>query len=405
MADPARLAVLPHSVEAEQALLGSLLLDQNAWSRIAGRVGAADLHRPDHQSIFAAIAALQAERKAADVVTVADYLDRHGALADAGGLAYLATLTKGTPGAANVETYAAAVRERASLRQLRKLGEQMARSSASAEGRSAGEIIADAQEQLGRLQNYARTGRGLVDSRQLVADLVDDLDRRSSGPTGLSLGLPDFDALTCGLEPGDLVVIAARPGVGKTALLVSIAGTVATTVTTAVFSAEMPARQLMRRSLALESGISQGLLRRADLLKPADWQTITAATDPLAQRLLWIDDTASPMLTHIRAECIALNARERLGLVCVDYLQLVRGGGDTRYEQLRDVSYGLKGLAKDLSVPIVVLAQLNRGVESREEKRPFISDLRDSGAIEEAADIVGLLYSEGYYSDTHPMPY
>ena len=327
-----------------------------------------------------------------------------GTLIDAGGIAYLGTLAKDTPTAANIETYAAAVRERSALRGLRALSEQLARRITEGEG-SAGELVADAQEQLQRLQAHARTGKGLIGARQLVGELIDDLDHRLSGSTGLSVGLPDFDTLTCGLEPGDLAVIAARPGMGKTALLVSIAAHISKELPTAVFSAEMPAKQLMRRALALQSGISQGLLRRSEKLQETDWRTIATANQSLAQRQLWVDDTAAPMLSHIRAECIALNARERLGLVLIDYVQLVRAPGANRYEQLRDVAYGLKALAKELSVPIVVLAQLNRGVESREHKRPHVSDLRDSGAIEEAADIVGLLYSEGYYDDTHAMPY
>jgi replicative DNA helicase len=404
MGDILLMSSHPGSIEAEQSLIGSLLIDQTAWARIASRIGVHDFHRSQHRTIFAGIAALQAERKAADVVTVADHLDRQGDLLAAGGLAYIATLAKDTPTAANVETYAAAVRERSILRGLRALSEQLTRRITDGEGNAA-ELVADAQEQLQRLQTSARTGKGLVASPQLVGELIDDLDRRSSGPTGLSIGLPDFDAITYGLEPGDLAVIAARPGMGKTALLVSIAAHVSRTQSTAVFSAEMPAMQLMRRALALQSSISQGLLRRAEKLQDEDWLAISSASESLAKRRMWIDDTAAPLLSHIRAECIALNARERLGLVLVDYVQLVRGAGVNRYEQLRDVAYGAKALAKELAVPIIVLAQLNRGVEARECKRPNISDLRDSGAIEEAADIIGLLYSEAYYDETHPMPY
>jgi replicative DNA helicase len=404
MAEIRRLPVPPQSTEAEQAVLGALLIDRTAWARIASRIAAADFFRPDHRIIFGAIARLINDQVAVDVVTVADLLERQGTLVDAGGLAYIATLARDTPTGANVEGYYTAVRERASLRQLRAIGEEIMRRVADADG-SAGELVADVQEQLQRLQTQARTGKGLISARQLASELIDDLDRRSSGQTGLSLGLPDFDALTCGLEPGDLVVIAARPGVGKTALLVSVAAHISKDRPTAVFSAEMPAMQLMRRALAAQSNIPQGLLRRAEKLKQEDWQAITPATESLAQRRLWVDDTAAPMLAHIRAECIALNARERLGLVLIDYVQLVRGAGANRYEQLRDVAYGLKALAKDLAVPIIVLAQLNRGVESRERKRPTVSDLRDSGAIEEAADIVGLLYSEGYYDHDFGMPY
>lgn len=404
MGDLARLPVALHSIEAEQALIGALLIDGGAWSRIATSIGAADFYRADHRTIFDAVATLNAERKASDVVTVSALLERRGDLADAGGMAYIATLARDTPSSTNIETYAAVVRERSSLRRLREFGEQLQRRIAEAEG-SAAELAADAQEQLQRLQQRARTSKGLTDSRQLVSELIDDLDRRSGGPTGLSLGLPDFDELTNGLEPGDLVVIAARPGMGKTALLVSIASTVSGATPTAVFSAEMPAMQLMRRALALQSNLSQGLLRRAEKLTDEDWGAISAATGELGLRQLWVDDAGAPTLQHVRSECIALNARHRLGLVLVDYVQLVRGSGGNRYEQLRDVAYGFKTLAKDLAVPIIVLAQLNRGVEAREHKRPNVSDLRDSGAIEEAADIVGLLYQESYYDPHFGMPY
>jgi replicative DNA helicase len=405
MADVRRLPTPPQSTVAEQAVLGALLIDQAAWPRVEARVGAADFYRADHRSIFAAIAMLHGERKDADIATVADYLDRHGTLSDAGGIAYLGTLARDTPSSANVETYAAAVRERSSLRRLRAVGEEIISAVGDAGARKAGEIIADAQDQLQRLQTRARTGKGLVDAQQLVSEFIDDLERRRSGPMGLQLGLPDFDELTRGLEPGELVVIAARPGLGKTALLVSVVSTVSRSSGVVVFSAEMPDQQVIRRGIALHSGIPQGLLRRADRLTDEHWPKIAAATGELAKRRFWIDDTAAPTLSHVRSETIALKARESIGLVLVDYVQLVTGAGANRYEELRDVAYGFKNLAKEIGVPIIVLAQLNRDVEKRDQKRAHISDLRDSGAIEEAADIIGLLYSEGHYDKSFGMPY
>jgi replicative DNA helicase len=405
MADIRRLATPPHSIEAEQAVLGSLLISETAWARIANKLGAADFYRADHRTIYAAIAALHGERKAVDAVTVSEYLERTGTIGDTGGLAYIARIASDTPSAANVETYASTVRERSSLRRLKAIGDSIVKASTEASETTAAELVAAAQEQLQRLQSRARTGSGLVGVRQLVGELLDDLDRRSERSIGLQLGLPDFDELTCGLEAGDLVVIAARPGMGKTALLVSIASTVSQTTGVAVFSAEMPSQQLMRRCFALQAQVPQGLLRRAERLTDEHWPKISEAAGEIARKKLSIDETPTPTLTHIRAETLALKARESLGLVLVDYVQLVRGLGANRYEQLRDVSYGLKALAKELSVPIILLAQLNRGVEAREHKRPSVSDLRDSGSIEEAADIVGLLYSESYYNDAFQMPY
>jgi replicative DNA helicase len=405
MADVHRLPIPPQAIESEQALLGSLMIDQAAWARVEGRVGAADFYRTDHRAIFAAIAALNEERKAVDVVTVGEYLERQGTLTEAAGLAYLATLARDTPSAANAETYAITVRERSSLRRLKSAAEEIVSAVGNAGERSASELIADAQDQLQRLQARARTGKGLVGAQQLVGEFIDDLEKRRTGPMGLQLGLPDFDDLTRGLEPGELVVIAARPGLGKTALLVSIVSTVSRSAGVIVFSAEMPAQQVIRHGIALHSDILQALLRRAERLTDEHWQKIAAAIGELAARRFWIDDTAAPALSHVRSETIALKARESIGLVLVDYVQLVKGAGANRYEQLRDVAYGFKDLSKEIGVPIIVLAQLNRDLEKRDQKRPHISDLRDSGAIEEAADIVGLLYSEGHYNKNFGMPY
>jgi replicative DNA helicase len=405
MADVRRLQLQPHSIEAEQAVLGSLLISGSAWATVSNGLERSDFYRNDHRVIFAAIAALHTERKAVDVVTVSEHLERQGTIGDTGGLAYIARLANDTPTAANIETYAAAVRERSSLRRLKAIGEEITGSACDVGERTAAELTASAQENLHRLQSRARTGQGLIEARQLISELTDDLDSRASRPMGLKIGLEDFDELTCGIEPGDLVVIAARPGMGKTALLVSVASTVSQSIGAAVFSAEMPSSQLMRRCVALQAEVAQGLLRRPEKLTNDDWSRIAKAAGTIAQRKLWIDDTGLPGLSHIRAEAIALKSRAPVGLVLVDYVQLVRAPGANRYEQLRDVAYGLKALAKEMALPVIVLAQLNRGVEAREHKRPHISDLRDSGAIEEAADIVGLLYAEGYYDRDFSMPY
>ena len=404
-ADLRRLHVPPHSVEAEQALLGSLMLDPSAWARIATQIVAADFYRADHRIIFGAVAHLQDKGLAIDAVMVSDYLERRGILGETGGLAYIARLASDTPTAANIESYAAVVRERSALRRFKSVGDRIAASATDVDDRSAADLIADAQRILFQLLASTRPGGGLIDARQLVRELLDDMDAGSGGSRGLNIGLPDFDKLTCGLEPGDLVVMAARPSMGKTSLLVTIASTVSATTGTAVFSAEMPSHQLMRRCIALQTRIEQGLLRRPEHMNDAQWVSVLEAGDLIAKQQLWVDDTAAPTLTHIRAEALALKVRAPLGLLLVDYVQLVKGAGKNRYEELRDVAYGLKALAKELGIPIIVLAQLNRGVESREHKRPNISDLRDSGAIEEAADIVGLLYSEVYYNPDFLMPY
>ncbi len=403
-AESARVApTLPYSTEAEQALLGSLLIDGNAWAQIAGMIHPEDFHRPDHRLIFEVLTELATRNRPLDVVTVSNQLERRKLLEDAGGLAYLSQLARDTPTAENVCAYAKLVHDAAALRALARFGADLERQVADSRGRDAAEILAAATRQLIELQTSARTSTGLVSAEQLSRELLDDLDRRRERQVGLQIGLEDFDALTGGLEPGDLAVLAGRPGMGKTSILVTVATQVAKASTVAVFSAEMPAQQLMRRSVARLGGISQTKLRRPEKLTGEDWDVIAPAAIDIAERHLWIDETPQPALTHIRAEAFALKARAGLGLVLVDYAQLVTAPGRNRYEQLRDVAYGLKALAKDLQVPIITLAQLNRGVESRDHKRPHASDLRDSGAIEEAADIIGLLYSEGYYDPAFQM--
>ena len=395
----------PPSSEAEQALLGSILSDKTAWPRIADAITVDDFARVDHREIFSVITGLVRKRVAIDTVTVFQHLQSQSRADAAGGIAYLGTLVRNTPTAANVEAYAQAVREASTFRQLLRLGNEITQAVQDSRGRTAEKLVADVEQTLLELHARSRVGKGLVSSSQLAGELMDDLDQRREKSRGLPLGLADFDELTCGLERGDLVVIASRPGMGKTALMVTIGGTVSQHEPVAIFSAEMPAQQLMRRCVALLRKVSQSKLRRAEQLSEDDWAAIAPAAGAIAERRLWIDDTSLPTLTHVRSESVALKARSGLGLIMVDYCQLVQGAGANRYEQLRDVAYGFKALAKDLQVPVILLAQLNRGVEARERKLPHISDLRDSGAIEEAADIVGLLYSESYYNPEFSMPH
>jgi replicative DNA helicase len=401
-----QLTVAPHSVEAEQAVLGSLLIEPGAWVRVMGKLDAQDFFRPDHRLIFAAISKLAGAGKGHDVVTVSSRLQSAGQLEEAGGIGYVAQMARETATATNLETYAEVVRERSMRRRLAGLAESIGRAANVKGERTAEELLADAQRALFELQTRARSGAGLVSASDLATALMEDLDRRRDQQVGMSIGLADFDELTGGLEPGDLVVLAGRPGMGKTALLGGISTSGSEKGPVAVFSAEMPSLQLMRRNVANLGDVSLTKLRRAKYLTESDWGQITVASSAIGARKLWIDETPLPTLSHVRAECMGLQIRAgSLGLVLVDYVQLVQGAGANRYEQLRDVAYGFKALAKSLAVPVVVLAQINRGVESRDSKRPAMSDLRDSGAIEEAADVIGLLYSEGYYNRQFSMPH
>jgi replicative DNA helicase len=405
---PLPTSVALHSVEAEQAVLGSLLVDSSAWSRLTGKLDAEDFFRPDHAAIFRAIAKVAGAGRECDVITVSSRLQASGDLDDAGGMAYIGKLARETATAANVESYAEVVRERSMRRRLAQLAESIQRAVnvPGKSDRTAEDLLADAQRSLYDLQTKARAGAGLVSAHDLTRVLLDDLDRRREKPAGVSVGLADFDELTGGLEPGDLVVLAGRPGMGKTAILGGISMNCSDGGTVAVFSAEMPAQQLLRRNVASVGDVSLVKLRRAQYLTDSDWASVAQAASVIAARKLWIDETPLPTLAHVRAECVGLKLRTgSLSLVLVDYIQLVQGTGENRYQQLRDVAYGFKALAKQLAVPVVVLAQINRGVESRDGKRPAMSDLRDSGAIEEAADIIGMLYSEGYYNRQFAMPH
>jgi replicative DNA helicase len=395
----------PQSIVAEENTLGALLCDSRAWSRIAGKLHAHDFSRHDHVLIFHAIEKLSSKGEVADCVTVTDYLRRCNQLDDAGGFAYIAKLQRETVSASAVEQYAQLVSGKAFDRRFAEFGRVVNEMALTETGESREEKLAAAQRLLMNLHGQIRTGDGPISSRDLIVELIDDLDRRREAPLGISTGVADLDYLTSGLEPGDLIVIGARPGMGKTALAVTLTTNISSTHGVLVFSAEMPSQQIMRRVLAKEASISQGRLRRAEQLSDSDWAAITPAVAMIAEQKFWIDDKALPSLEYIRAESFMLKAKHGLGLVIIDYVQLVKSAGRNRYEELRDISYGVKALAKDLGIPVIVLAQLNRSVEARDDKRPYMSDLRDSGAIEEAADIVALLYREGYYDPEFGMPY
>ena len=405
------LVVPPHSVEAEQAVIGGLLIDTLAWDQVGDLITAEDFYRPDHQLIFAALAELIAHGKPADVVTASGQLERSGRLEDAGGLSYLGTLARDTPTAANVRAYAEIVRERSLLRRLISAGRAITAAALANDGRAARDLVDEAEKQVFQIAEQS-TGRrdGAVKVSTLLPQLIDKIDAWHSDPTsmrGLPTGFADFDRKTGGLRPGDLVIVAGRPSMGKTTLAMNIAEYAAvnpgTRSSVAIFSMEMPAEQLLTRMLSSIGGVPLNGIRSGQI-SDEDWVRVTAATSQLSEAKIFIDESPSLTPTELRARARRVAREHGLDLVVVDYLQLMQvpGTKENRATEIAEISRGLKALAKELQVPVIALSQLNRGVEQRTEKKPVMSDLRESGAIEQDADMILLIYREEVYDKNTP---
>ncbi len=405
-----RLKVPPHSIEAERAVLGGLMLDNATWEQIGDRLRSEDFYRRDHQLIFAALED-HAERAAPfDVVTVSDWLEARGELAEAGGLSYLIGLANETPSAANVRAYGDIVAERAMLRALISAGGDIAGSAYATEGRSLIEIIDAAEQRVFEIADRGSRGRqGFRRVSTLLAAAVDrlhELGKSKNGITGLATGIGDFDDYTAGLQPGDLVIVAGRPSMGKTALAMNIAENVSISEKrpTAIFSMEMPAVQLTLRMVSSLGRIDQGRLR-SGRLADEEWPRVTSVIEMMSEASLYVDDTPALSPTELRARARRLKRENKdLALIVVDYLQLMQvpGTRENRATEISEISRNLKALAKELNVPIVALSQLNRGVEQRPNKRPIMSDLRESGSLEQDADVVVMLYRDEYYNPSSP---
>ncbi|MEM9208219.1 MAG: replicative DNA helicase [Pseudomonadota bacterium] len=404
-----RLKTPPNSVEAEQSLLGGLMLDHSAWEKIADLVSAADFYRKDHKLIFASIASLSEDGQACDVVTVSEHLDNRGELEAAGGLEYLATLANETPGAANARAYANILRERAILRSLISAGNQISGNAYATEGRVAGELLDEAERLVFEIaERGARGKEGFQSLKQILPATVDRIDmlHQSDGDiTGITTGYNEFDKMTAGLQPGDLIIIAGRPSMGKTTLAINIAenAAIGAQVPTAIFSMEMPSEQLAFRMISSLGRVDQTHLRTGKF-PDDDWSRINTAVQLMSDAPIFIDDTAALSPTEIRARARRLKREHGLGLIVLDYLQLmqVHGSTENRATEISEISRSLKALAKELSVPIIALSQLNRSVEQRTDKRPVMSDLRESGAIEQDADLIIFIYREEVYNPDTP---
>lgn len=404
-----RLKTPPNSIEAEQSLLGGLMLDNSAWDKVADLVVAEDFYRNDHKIVFSAISELSDESNPCDVVTVSEYLDNRGELDKAGGLEYLATLSNETPGAANVKAYATILRERSTLRSLISAGNEISGNAYTTDGRSASELVDEAERLVFEIAEKGSRGKaGFRSLKRILPEAVDRIDtlHRAGGDiTGIPSGFSEFDKLTAGLQPGDLVVIAGRPSMGKTTLAVNIAenAAIGAKVPTAIFSMEMPAQQLAFRMISSLGRVDQTHLRTGKF-PDEDWSRINTAVQLMSEAPIFIDDSPGLSPTEIRARARRLKRESNLGLIVLDYLQLmqVHGNTENRATEISEISRSLKSLAKELEVPIIALSQLNRSVEQRTDKRPVMSDLRESGAIEQDADLIIFIYRDEVYNQDSP---
>jgi replicative DNA helicase len=376
----------PHSIEAEQAVLGGLLLDSNAWDNVADAIIEQDFYRPDHQLIFGAIAALAGENQPCDVVTVSQHLERAGKLDAAGGLAYLSSVARDTPSAANVRAYADIVRERSLLRQLIRAGTDIAAAAFNNDGETARALVDRAEQRVFEIaEGSFRRREGAVPVRTLLPGVIDQIDEWHNNPDrlrGLPTGFTDFDKITGGLRPGDLVIVAGRPSMGKTTLAVNMAEYAAvhpgTRASVAIFSMEMPSEQVITRMLASIGGVPLASLRSGKI-SDDDWVRITSATSQLSEAKIFVDESPALNPTELRARARRVKREHGLDLVVIDYLQLMQvpGTQENRATEIAEISRGLKALAKEMQVPVIALSQLNRAVEQREHKKPVMSDLRE----------------------------
>ncbi len=403
----AQLRVPPHSIEAESSVLGGLLLDNGAWDRVGDLLGEGDFYRYEHRLIYAAMAALINGSRPADVITVFEHLQSQGKAEETGGLAYLNALAQYVPSAGNIRRYAEIVRERAILRKLVAASDEIATNAFNPQGRPVAQILDESEQKIFNIgEEGSRMKRGFQAMDTLVVDLLDRVQEMADNPndiTGVPTGFYDLDRMTAGLQPGDMIVLASRPSMGKTAFAINIAEHVALNegLPVAVFSMEMGAAQLAVRIVGSIGRIDQGHLRTGKLTDE-EWPRLTEAIEKLRNISLHIDETAGLTASELRANARRL-ARQcgKLGLIVVDYLQLMSGSGgndENRATELGEISRGLKMLAKELGCPVIALSQLNRSVEQRPDKRPMMSDLRESGAIEQDADIIMFIYRDEYYT-------
>ena len=406
------LRVPPHSVEAEQSVLGGLLLDNAAFERLTDLLTEADFYRHDHRLIWQHIARLIQLSRPADVVTVNESLTSVGKADEAGGLSYLNALAHNTPSAANIRRYEVIVRERSMLRKLVAVADDIAATALNPQGKEARQLLDEAESRVFKIaQEGARSSQGFQEIQPLLAQVVERIDELyhregNTDVTGIPCGFVDLDRMTSGLQPGDLVIVAGRPSMGKTSFAMNVAEHVAIDqgLPVAVFSMEMGAVQLAMRMLGSVGMLDQHRMRTGKLLTD-DWPRVTHAVQRMQNAQVYIDETPGLTAVDLRARARRL-ARQcgQLGLIVIDYIQLMSasGAGENRATEISEISRALKSLAKELECPVVTLSQLNRSLEQRPNKRPVMSDLRESGAIEQDADLILFIYRDEVYNPDSP---
>jgi replicative DNA helicase len=392
----------PHNLEAEQAVLGAILMDPQALTLVAERLRPDDFYRQGHQRLFQAMLNVAERGEPVDLVTVTEELQKTKQLEEVGGVSYLTELADSVPTSAHADHYARIVEEKAILRRLIRTATQIATSGYTG-GDDVAEIIDDAERKILDI-SQRRIRKAFLPIRDILMDTYERIEQMHENQgelTGIPTGFPDLDRMTSGLQRSDLIILAARPSMGKTAFALNLAQNVALHAgeTVAIFNMEMPAIQLVQRMLSAEGNIDAQVFRTGNLGEE-DWEKLTMAIGTLAEVPIFIDDTPGLTVFDIRAKLRRLQAEHGLGLVVIDYLQLIRGrGGESRQQEISEISRSLKLLARELNVPVIALSQLSRAVEQRQDKRPMLSDLRESGSIEQDADIVAFLYRDDYYDE------
>ena len=392
----------PHNIEAEQSVIGAIFLEPQALITAAEMLIPEDFYRTSHHKIFLTMMELSDKGQAIDVVTVTEELSAKKELEDVGGISYLTEVANSVPTAANIEHYARIVEEKSLLRRLIRVATTIVEDGFTRED-EVETLLAEAEKKMMEVANRKNAGdfRHIKDVLVDTYDNIEILHTRKGDITGVPTGFRDLDQITAGFQPNDLIIVAARPSVGKTAFALNVAQNVATKTdqNVAIFSLEMGAEQLVMRMLCAEGNIDASVLRTGNL-EAEDWRKLTMAMGSLSNAGIFIDDSPGIRVNDIRSKCRRLQQEHGLGMIMIDYLQLIMGSGrsgENRQQEVSEISRSLKALARELKVPVIALSQLSRGVEQRQDKRPMMSDLRESGSIEQDADIVSFLYREDYY--------